>query len=187
MMSGQAYTGPPLLLDLGESAWQEQLDRAGQWFGNVVFVQSTLRTLAQDAAQKIREPHIRSYLQDLAELAAAQEDKARQLFTLIDREPPPLRRPGGTAAAKAREILGGMEDLLGGAGSGWRDIHQVHLACVNAMAAFGVAEQLGLALGIPEIVRLAFPVVAELSTAQLLLQEFLLEMAPPAILSPEQP
>ncbi|MEH7095465.1 hypothetical protein V7077_11905 [Neobacillus vireti] len=52
----------------------------------------------------------------------------------------------------------------------------------QAMGAFAVAEQLGLSLGIKEIVALAFPVVHEKTMHQLLLQEYMLEMAPISIL-----
>lgn len=116
-----------------------------------------------------------------------QERKAEQMFALIGRSPAKARQLGGSVMAKGREAIADIQGLLGGAESGWRDLHQLLLADVNAMGAFAIAEQLGLALGLPEIVEIAFPVVQELSTAQLLLQEFLLEMAPLAILSGEQP
>jgi hypothetical protein len=186
-MPAQPYAAAPLLLDLGEEAWQEQLDNVERWLGNVLLLASALRTLADDTVGKISEPHIRSYVRDVATLAGQHQDKAEQLYALIGRSPSKPREVAGTAIAKAREAYADVEGVLGGAESGWRDIQQLLVACVKAMGAFAVAEQLGLALGLPEVVDLAFPVVHELSTAQLLLQEFLLEMAPPAILSGERP
>lgn len=50
------------------------------------------------------------------------------------------------------------------------------------MSAFAVAEQLGLALGIPEILDITFDVVSEKSTDQLLLQECASEICSKSIL-----
>jgi hypothetical protein len=93
----------------------------------------------------------------------------------------------GSVVGKVRRTAADLQGKAGGAQTGWRELHQLLLANVNAMGAFAIAEQLGLALGLPEIVDITFPVVQELSTAQLLLQELLLETAPPAILSAERP
>lgn len=56
---------------------------------------------------------------------------------------------------------------------------------LNSMGTFAVVEQLGLALGIPRLVELTFTVVAEKSTDQLLLQEFVLEICSYSILYKE--
>ena len=50
------------------------------------------------------------------------------------------------------------------------------------MSAFAVAEQLGLALGRPQAVDVAFRVVSEKSAHQLLLREVFLEFAADAVL-----
>jgi hypothetical protein len=50
------------------------------------------------------------------------------------------------------------------------------------MGAFAVVEQLGLAIGNKEMANLAFFVVQEKTMHQLLLQEYMLEMAPNAVL-----
>ncbi len=50
------------------------------------------------------------------------------------------------------------------------------------MSAFAVAEQLGLALSIPEILDVTFPVIKQKSTDQLLLQKCALEMCSISIL-----
>jgi hypothetical protein len=181
-----SYVDAPLILDLDDEAWQRQLDGVEQWLGNVLMVQAMFRKLAEDTAEKLHEPHMRDYVGDLAELAAEQESRAERLFDVIGRNPSKGRELAGSMMAKGRKAIADVQGMLGGAESGWRDLHQLLLADVNAMGAFAVTEQLGLALGLPEIVEVTFPVVQELSTAQLLLQEFLLEMAAPAILYGER-
>ncbi len=181
------YTGPPLILDLGEEPWQRQLDGVERWLGNVLLVQASFRKLAEDTAEKIHEPHIREYLGDLAARAREQERSAEELFEVIGRTPSKARKFAGSLMATARRAVADLQGALGGAEGGWRDLHQLLLADVNAMGAFAVAEQLGLALGLPRVVEITFPIVQELSTAQLLLQELLLEMAPPALLYGEHP
>ena len=53
---------------------------------------------------------------------------------------------------------------------------------LDSMSAFAVAEQLGLALGRPRAVDVAFRVVSEKSAHQLLLREVFLEFAADAVL-----
>jgi hypothetical protein len=186
-MTNSAYAGDPILLDIGEEAWQQRLDGAEKWLGNLLMTQRAFRTLAEDTVGKLTEPHIRDYVSDLARTARDQERKAEQLFEVIGRKPPWKMQLAGSVVGKARRAAADVQGKVGRAETGWRDLHQLLLASVNAMGAFAIAEQLGLALGLPEIVDITFPVVHELSTAQLLLQELLLEMAPPAILSAERP
>jgi hypothetical protein len=50
---------------------------------------------------------------------------------------------------------------------------------------FAVAELLGLSLGMKEIVSIAFPIAHEKTMHQMLLQEYMLEMAPISILYKE--
>jgi hypothetical protein len=186
-VSNSAYTGEPIILDLGEEAWQQRLDGAEKWLGNLLMTQRAFRTLAEDTAGKLTEPHIRDYVGDLAVEAKEQERKAERLFEVIGRKPPRKMQVAGSVVGKVRRTAADLQGKVGGAETGWRDLHQLLLANVNAMGAFAIAEQLGLALGLPEIVDITFPVVQELSTAQLLIQELLLETAPPAILSAERP
>ena len=72
--------------------------------------------------------------------------------------------------------------MMGGASGAWRDIHQLLLVNLNAIGAFATAEQIGLTLGLPEIVDITFPIIQEKQTHQLILQEYMLEMAPLSIL-----
>ncbi|WP_437680270.1 hypothetical protein [Sorangium sp. So ce131] len=69
--------------------------------------------------------------------------------------------------------------LLNLHGETW-DVH------LDAMGAFAIAEQLGLALAHHELRDLAFAVEAEKSTDQLILKELMLEMAAVSILYGEQ-
>ncbi len=52
----------PILLDLDEKTWGEQLDRAESWLGDVLLAQEKFRKFAEDTADKIKEPHIKQYL-----------------------------------------------------------------------------------------------------------------------------
>ena len=70
----------------------------------------------------------------------------------------------------------------GGSRPAWRDLRQLTLSNLDSMSAFAVAEQLGLALGRPRVVDLAFRVVSEKSAHQLLLREVFLEFAADAVL-----
>jgi hypothetical protein len=72
--------------------------------------------------------------------------------------------------------------MAGGMAGGVRDIRQLLLANLEAIGAFGLAEQLGLALAIEQLADAAWEVVHEKTRDQLILQEYLLEMGPVAIL-----
>jgi hypothetical protein len=72
--------------------------------------------------------------------------------------------------------------LAGGSGPAWRDLRHLTLSNLDSMSAFAVAEQLGLALGRPRAVDVAFRVVSEKSAHQLLLREVFLEFAADAVL-----
>jgi len=56
----------------------------------------------------------------------------------------------------------------------------------DALGAFAIVEQLGYALGLPELADPAFRVVAEKTKDHLVIQEFLLEMGPASILLHEE-
>lgn len=175
----------PLLIELDQETRTKQLDRAKAWFDNVLLTQASCRKLAVDTAAKIEEPHIKQYLAEMAEQEKKHEEKARELFSLIDREPSDMRQLLGEIMGKGRQALGDFIAIAGGARGPWQDLHQLYLSNHNSMGAFAVAEQLGLALGIPRIAEVAFEVVAEKSTSQLLLQECVLEMCSMSILYKE--
>lgn len=173
------------LIELDQETRSKQLDRAKAWFDNVLLTQASYRKLLEDTVEKIEEPHIRQYLSEMAGQEKEHEEKARELFSLIGREPSDVRQLLGEVMGKARQALGDFIAVAGGAKCPWQDLHQLYLSNYNSMGAFAVAEQLGLALGIPRIVDITFAVVAEKSTSQLLLQEFVLEMCSMAILYKE--
>ena len=181
----KAFSAQTILIELDQETRSKQLDRAKSWFDNVLLTQASFRQLLEDTVEKIEEPHIRQYLAEMVELGKKHEEKARELFSHIDREPSDVRLVLGEFMGKARQALGDYIAVAGGTKGPWQDLHQLYLSNYNSMGAFAVAEQLGLALGIPGIVDITFAVVAEKSTAQLLLQEYVLEMCSMSILYKE--
>ena len=173
---------PVVLVELDDTNWNQFLDRASLWFDNLLLVQSAYRQLLEDTAGKIAEFHIRSYLIEMAERARVHEAKIDELYTLIGRDSSAIRQGLGTLLGKADQAVGAMMALSSGIAGPWQDLHQLYLSCTNTLSAFGVAEQIGLALGLPEIIDIVFPIELEKATDQRLLQEFALEMASIAIL-----
>jgi hypothetical protein len=114
--------------------------------------------------------------------AKAHEEVARTLPRSIGRDPSIGRSLAGAVMAKGSELLTDVVGLSGGARGNWKDLRQLLLASQDALGAFAIAEQLGYALGLPELAAPAFQVVAEKTKDQLLIQEYMLEMGPAAIL-----
>jgi hypothetical protein len=83
---------------------------------------------------------------------------------------------------KSNALWADLIALTGGAKGPWQDIQQLYISNLNAMSAFAVAEQLGLALGIPAVLDITFGVEAQKSTDQLVLQEIAMEMCSISIL-----
>jgi hypothetical protein len=181
-MMSLSHNSKPILLELDEQTWKDWLDRAETWFGNVLMLQATFRQLTEDTLDKVHEPHIRAYLSDMLEVAKQHEQKAEELYRVIGRDPSHARQLGGTLMSKVSQVVADVQGIAGGAVGGWRDLRQLLLSNLDSMGAFAIAEQLGLALAIPQIVEIAFPIVQEKSTHQLLLQEYMLEMGPVSIL-----
>jgi hypothetical protein len=172
----------PVFIELDKECREEHFDRTEAWFKNVQLTQASFRQLLEDTIEKIEEPHIKDYLTTMLGQAGEHEEKAEALFAIIGRKPSTVRVKLGELAGKAREVLADMIALTGGAKGPWQDVHQLYILNLNSMSAFAVAEQLGLALGIPEIVDITFPVIAQKSTDHLLLQEIALEMCSMSIL-----
>ena len=175
-------TAGPILLELDEATWAEQLDRAAAWLGDTLMAQEKFRKFAADTAAKIREPHIKKYLEDIVDRAKAHEELARGLTRAIGREPSGGRSLAGAALAKGGELVAGVVGLAGGARGNWKDLRQLLIESQDALGAFAIVEQLGYALGLPELADPAFRVVAEKTKDQLLILEYMLEMGPAAIL-----
>lgn len=177
-----ANAAQPILLELDEETWNTQLDRVETWLHNVLLLQTAFRQLAEDTVPKIHEPHIKQYIADIAAQAKEHEQTVDELYRVFDRAPAPGRKLSGTLLSKAREVIADVEGLAGGAAGGWRDLRELLLTNVDSLGAFAIAEQLGLALGMPQVVDIIFPVVHAKWTAHLLLQEYMLEMGAKAIL-----
>jgi hypothetical protein len=176
----------PILIELDEPVWNEQLDRVAQWLGNVLTTQAAFRKHAEDTVERIAEPHIRTAIKEIADTARKHEEQVEALYSAIGRDPAPFRQVAGTAMAKAGEAVAALQGALGGAVGAWRDLHRLLLANLNALGAFAIAEQLGLSLGLEQVEKITFPIVHEKQVAHLLLQEYMLETVPIAILYREQ-
>lgn len=172
----------PVLIELDQACREEQYDRAEAWFKNVQLTQASFRQLLEDTVQKIEEPHIKDYLATMLEHAREHETKAEALFAEIGRKPSSLRAFLGEMVGKSRELWGDLIALTGSAKGPWQDLQQLYISNLNSMSAFAVAEQLGLAMGIPAILDITFDVLKQKSTDHLLLQECALEMCSKSIL-----
>jgi hypothetical protein len=92
------------------------------------------------------------------------------------------RSLAGAAAAKVGEVAADVIGLGGGARGNWKDLRQLLLESMDSLGAFAIAEQLRYALGVPELADPAFRVVAGKTKDQLLIEEYMLEMGPVALL-----
>lgn len=174
----------PLAIELDEATWNEFLDRSERWFGQVRAAQASLRKLAEDVLDQMREPHLRQLLQEVVDTARKHEGQVDDLYRAIGREPPSpgLLSVGGGLLAKGQEALGALQGLTTGAQGWWDDLHQLFLSSLNSISAFSAAEQLRYALGIREIVDIAFPILLEKFKHHRMIQEILNELVPMAIL-----
>ncbi|GAB3162902.1 hypothetical protein [Telluribacter humicola] len=123
---------------------------------------------------------MKDYLNTILQQALNHEEKA--LFRVIGREPSTVRKLAGDMLGKGRQLWADIMALGGGAHGPWQDLQQLYISNLNSMSAFAVAEQLGLALGMPEILSITLSVIDEKSTSHLLLQEIALEMCSKSIL-----
>jgi hypothetical protein len=83
---------------------------------------------------------------------------------------------------KTRQALGHIEGLAAGARGAWRQLRELLLSNLDAIGAYGVTEQLGLALARPAVTNITVPILTAKGEHQLQLQECFLEMAANAIL-----
>lgn len=173
---------PVVLVELDEEFWEGRLDKVAGWLGNVIMVQSAFRRLAEQTVSGLREPHIRAYLSDVTETAGRHERQVADLYGMIGREPPAHRDLAGAVLSTVERLMGELVGKAGGAADGWRPLRQLLLANLDAIGAFGTAQQLGLALGLNDLAETVFPIVRKKEEHQLLIQEFVLEMATQALL-----
>ncbi|WP_437664425.1 hypothetical protein [Sorangium sp. So ce1182] len=177
----------PYLLNLDGETWGAHLDRAAIWLANVITVQAAFRNALEIAVPKVEEPNIRQFLSEILDRARRHEEVAHRLPRTIGRVAADGPRGlAGAAMDVARKALDAVEGVAGGAKGNWKDLHHLLMLNLDAMGAFAIAEQLGLALAHHELRDLAFDVVAEKSTDQLILKELMLEMAAVSILYGER-
>ncbi|WP_437931833.1 hypothetical protein WMF37_22100 [Sorangium sp. So ce291] len=177
----------PYLLNLDDETWGAHLDRAAVWLAHVITAQAAFRHALEIAVPKVAEPNIRQFLSEMLDRARRHEEVAHRLPRTIGREAADgTRGLAGAAMDVARKALDAVEGVAGGAKGNWKDLHHLLLLNLDAMGAFAIAEQLGLALAHHELRDLAFDVEAEKSTDQLILKELMLEMAAVSILYGER-
>jgi hypothetical protein len=176
---------PALALAIDEQTRAAQLKRVGSWLTVTVLLQGTYRRLTARAQQRVDEPHIRAYLTDLHDVARQHENQIAELRRAFGCPPGSsvMIRPGSVLLAQTKAVVGHLQGRIAGAAAGeWRLLRQLMLSNQDALGAYGVTEQLGLALGLPGVIDLTLPIVRRKQQDQLLIQEYLLEMAPNAIL-----
>ncbi|MCP8968393.1 hypothetical protein [Ectobacillus ponti] len=175
-----------ILIELDDKTRERHLQETERWFEHVLTAQTAFEALLAKAIPAIQEPHIREALEKIQDASRDHHAYAKRLFTLIGRSPDTvLDRILGTTSAKLEEGLFVFQDMMGGAVGSWQYLHHLLLLNQQAMGAFAVAEQLGYSLGMKELVDIAFPTAHEKHIHQLLLQEYMLEMAPISILYKE--
>lgn len=171
-----------LLFEIDKKSWDTHLDRVERWFRHVQMVQTAFRKQVEDTLPKMHDSHLRQYLTEILERAKDHENKADELLRMIGRDPSTSRKLLGTGFAKARELMADIQGFSGGAMSGWRDLQQLVHASLDGIAVFGVAQDLGLALGLVEITELTLHISNEKFVHHYLLQELVLEMGTLSVL-----
>lgn len=166
----------PILVELDEQSWEKQMNKVEKWLDQVMMAQASFLELAENTVEKIKEPHIHAAIAEMIETAKEHEQKITSLYETIGRKPSKVRSVAGKVLGNVNDALANLQFALGGAAGYWKEIHQLLLLNVNVLGAFAMTEQLGLALGLPDIVEIAFPIVHEKQTHHLLLQEYMLEI-----------
>jgi hypothetical protein len=175
-----------ILIELDEQTRSKQLDQMEKWFEHVLTTQMSLEIYLEKAIPMIVEPHIKEAITKIQHAARNHTAAAEGLFQAIQRSSDGAKdRALALMNTTIQTSLFSFQDLLGGAIGSWKEIHLLLFINQQAMGAFAVAEQLGLSVGMKEVVGIAFPVVHEKTMHQLLLQEYMLEMAPVSILYQE--
>ena len=178
----EQQTTNTILIEMDDKSWDFFSDNGAKWLDNLLLVQSSYRKLLDDTAEKVTELHIKAYLTDMHERAKQHEQKIEELYKILNRDSSAIRKTLGTVLGKAQQVLGDVMAFTGGVAGPWQDLQQLYLANTNTMGAFGIAEQIGLAMGVPEITDIAVPIEMDLATDHLILQELVLEMAGVAIM-----
>lgn len=175
-----------ILIELDDHTLKKRLDEVEKWFEHILTLQFSLEKVLEKAIPKIKEPHIKEAMEKVQEANKFHTESAQNLFHIINRKCNTTRdQATALVMGKLEESIVKTQDVFGGAFGSWQDIHLLLLVNEQTRGAFGVAEQLGLSLGIKEIVKAAFSITHEKTIHQLLIQEYMLEMAPISILYKE--
>ncbi|WP_462411484.1 hypothetical protein [Neobacillus sp. Marseille-QA0830] len=176
-----------ILIEVDEQYLLKQYVEVEKWFNHTLTIQYALEGKLQKTVPDILEPHIREAMKKIVEANQHHTKVVGELFDIIQREPSvTLDCVLGSVVGKLEAGLVSFQDVMGGAVGSWKNIHQLLLINQQAMGAFAVCEQLGLSLGIKEIFGISFSITHEKTMHQLLLQEYMLEMAPISILYKEE-
>lgn len=172
-----------ILIELDEQYRIGQLAEVTKWLNHTLTIQTAFQHFVENAIPVIVEPHIKEAIEKILRATKHHTDCAMELFQVIDQSPNTISDTiTGQIFVNLEKGLFFLQDLMGGAVGSWKQVHSMLQLNQQAMGAFAVTEQLGLSLGMKEIVALAFPIVHEKTMHQMLLQEYMLEMAPISIL-----
>ena len=174
-----------VLLEVDRDAWTNGLRRVRPWLAATATLQTVFRRVSHQVADTVSEPHIRTYLGEVTETARRHEALVDELYPAFGVPAVSRLAVAGTAAVAStgRQVAGQLVGRFSGAhGPGWRGMRVLLRSNLDAISGFAVTEQLALALGNPRVVDLVFPVLKEKKEHQLLIQEYLLEMASNAVL-----
>jgi hypothetical protein len=171
-----------VLFELDNASWETLIARAEKWFLNVQMIQTSFRKLVEDTLPKINDSNVRLYLETLLEIATRHETQAADLLRMIGREPSTTRKVADTGLAKTRELWAGVIGLAGGAVAAWMDLQQILHASLDGIAAFGVANHIGLTLGLSDVTELTLHITNEKFVQHYRLQELVLELATISVL-----
>jgi hypothetical protein len=171
-----------ILLELDAANWETFIDRAEKWFLNVQTIQTSFRKLVEDTLPKVNDTSVHLYLKTLHESAMRHETQASDLFRMIGRDPSSTRNLAGIGLAKLRELWAGVMGFSGGAIAAWTDLQQILHASLDGIAAFGVANDIGLALGLSNLTELTLQISNEKFVQHYRLQELVLELATISVL-----
>ncbi|WP_228275796.1 hypothetical protein [Gracilibacillus oryzae] len=175
-----------ILIELDNDYLSGQLDIVEKWLEHTATAQYVLVDKLTKAVPNIEEPHIREAIEKMADANEHHTNGVEQLFSFIDRKQnQKSNQVLATVVEKLEEGLMRFQELLGGAVGSWQELHHLLLLNQQAMGAFAVVEQLGLSLGMKEIVDVSFSITHEKKMHQIILQEYMLEMAPISILYKE--
>lgn len=179
-------TNPALVIELDGKTWDAYLGRVGPWLATTATLQSTFRKMAEDALADVTNATVRGYLEGIVGSAREHEKQIPDLYRAFGLEPAGvglMSSVASTVVNKTREMAGHVEGIASSArGGGWRLLRELLITNLDAISGYGVAEQLALALGLPEPVGIIVPILKIKTEHQLQLKESFLEFAPLAIL-----